>query len=74
AEVQIEGARKIMCAPRESVIGRTEKYVVLVPGKLPRGRTSASLARAFQVPEEEISRILPPGDMGIKETHGVDIG
>lgn len=73
AEMLIEGTRKIMCAPRESVAGRTDKYVVLVPGKLPRGRTSASLARAFQVPEEEISRILPPGDMGIKEAHGVNI-
>jgi hypothetical protein len=62
-----------MCAPKESIIGRSEKYVVLVPGKLARGRTSASLARAFQVPEEEISRIMPPGDMEIKETHGVNL-
>ncbi|MDD1771367.1 MAG: NFACT family protein [Methanomassiliicoccales archaeon] len=73
AEVQIDGTRKIMCAPKESIFGRTEKYVVLGPGSAPRGRTSAALARAFQVPEEEISRILPPGDMTIRETHGVNL-
>ncbi|MCX6650112.1 MAG: ribosome rescue protein RqcH [Methanomassiliicoccales archaeon] len=73
AEVQVEGSRKITCAPRESVAGRTEKFVVLIPGKEPRGKTSARLARAFQVPEEEISRILPPGDMTIKETQAVNL-
>jgi plasmid maintenance system antidote protein VapI len=47
--------------------------VVLVPGKEPRGKTSARLARAFQVPEEEISRIMPPGDMSIKEIQGLNL-
>ncbi len=73
AEVQVEGSRKIACAPWESLQGRTERYAVIVPGKTPRGKASASLARAFQVPEEEISRILPPGDMEISELHGMEM-
>ncbi|MCG7840631.1 MAG: NFACT family protein, partial [Methanomassiliicoccales archaeon] len=73
AELEVEGARKVMCAPRESVADRSVKYVIITPGKTPRGKMSAALARAFQVPEEEISRILPPGDMAIKEAHGVSI-
>jgi hypothetical protein len=73
AEITVEGSRKITCAPRESVAGKTERYVVLVPGKEPRGKTSARLARAFQVPEEEISRIMPPGDMAIKEIQGLNL-
>jgi len=71
AEVQIEGSRKITCAPRDSLKASPERYAVIVPGKMPRGKTSASLARSFQVPEEEISKILPPGDMEIKERHGL---
>lgn len=71
AEVQFEGARKIACAPRESVA--SERKVVIVPGKMPRGKASASMARAFGVPEEEISRILPPGDLEIRETSGINL-
>ncbi|HUT26801.1 MAG TPA: ribosome rescue protein RqcH [Methanomassiliicoccales archaeon] len=73
AELEVEGARKVMCAPRESVGDRSVKYVIIIPGKTPRGKISSALARAFQVPEEEISRILPPGDVAIKEAHGVII-
>ncbi len=71
AEVLVEGSRKITCAPRESV--SSEKMVVIIPGKMPRGRTSAMLAKAFGVPEEEISRIIPPGDLEIKETVGMNL-
>lgn len=71
AEVQFEGARKVACAPRESV--SSEKKVVIIPGKTPRGKASSALARAFGVPEEEISRILPPGDMDFKETVGINL-
>jgi predicted ribosome quality control (RQC) complex YloA/Tae2 family protein len=71
AEIQYEGARKIACAPRESV--PSEKRAVIIPGKMPRGKASSALAKAFGVPEEEISRILPPGDLDIKETVGLNL-
>lgn len=71
AEVQVEGSRKIACAPRESVV--SERKAVIIPGKTPRGKASSSLARAFGVPEEEISRILPPGDLEIRETVGINL-
>ncbi|MHC1680961.1 MAG: ribosome rescue protein RqcH [Methanomassiliicoccales archaeon] len=71
AEVLVEGARKITCAPRESI--SSEKMVVIIPGKKPRGKTAAMLAKAFGVPEEEISRIIPPGDLEIKETVGMNL-
>ena len=71
AEVLVDNSRKITCAPRESV--SSEKMVVIIPGKMPRGKTSAMLAKAFGVPEEEISRIIPPGDLEIKETVGMNL-
>jgi len=72
-EVDYQGERKIMCGPRSSVEVISKKFVVLSPGKTNRNKISALLAKAFSVPEEEVSRILPPGDVEIKETKGVNI-
>jgi hypothetical protein len=70
-EVQHLGERKIMCGPRSSIEPVSTKFVVLVPGRTDRNKMSALLSRAFNVPEEEISRILPPGDVEAKEFMGV---
>ena len=61
-----------MCAPPSAVRGRSSKYVIIRPGKTDRSKASSQLARAFEVPEEEISRILPPGDVEIVERVGMD--
>lgn len=71
-EIEYEGARKVMCAPPSAVRGRSSKYVIIRPGKTDRSKASSQLARAFEVPEEEISRILPPGDVEIVERVGMD--
>jgi predicted ribosome quality control (RQC) complex YloA/Tae2 family protein len=71
-EITYEGARKIMCGPRSSVEKLSTKYVIIIPGKNEGGKASAVLSRTFSVPEEEIARILPPGDALIKEKHGLE--
>lgn len=63
-EISYEGARKIMCGPPE-LFEHCERYMILNPGRGKSGRKSGELAKDFQVPEEEISRILPPGDVEI---------
>lgn len=52
-----------MCGPVEC-FGSSERYMVIRPGKK-TGRMSNEMAKRFDVPEEEISRILPPGDFEI---------
>ncbi len=49
-----------MCGPVEC-FARSKKYIVIKPGKR-AGHISNEIARRFDVPEEEVSRILPPGD------------
>ena len=71
-EVEYEGARKIMCGPRSSIVGRSSKYVIIRPAKAVRSKASAQLSRAFEVPEEEIARILPPGEVEIVERVGME--
>ncbi len=66
-EIYYQGARKVMCAPPECFPG-CDRYVTIVPGRGKSGRRSNEMAKLFNVPEEEISRILPPGDVEIVET------
>jgi hypothetical protein len=72
-EIEHEGTRKIMCGPEEAVRARSQRFIVIVPGELARGKLSAQLAKVFEVPEEEISRILPPGDVEVVERFGLEM-
>jgi Predicted RNA-binding protein homologous to eukaryotic snRNP len=65
-EIQYMGTRKIMCGPVE-LFEKCERYFILNPGRGKSGRKAGELAKEFQVPEEEISRILPPGDVEIMQ-------
>ena len=64
-EVSYQGERKIMCAPTPVIEAASEKYLILKPSKDKNGRMTGDIAKLFDVPEEEISRILPPGSMEI---------
>jgi len=63
-EVYYQGARKVMCGPEDCFEG-CERMFLIAPGRGKSGRKSSEMAKRFQVPEEEISRILPPGDVEI---------
>ena len=67
-EITYEGSRKIMCAPTEVIEKCSEKYYVIKPSKEKNGRINGDIAKAMEVPEEEISRILPPGSIEIVRT------
>jgi predicted ribosome quality control (RQC) complex YloA/Tae2 family protein len=71
-EISYEGARKIMCGPLGAVQAISTKYVVIEPGKKVKTKASAVLAKMFDVPEEEIARILPPGEVEIARTEGIE--
>ena len=64
-EIMYENNRKVMCAPLVSMKKHSQKYFVIRPGRGKAGKTAALMAKELQVPEEEVSRILPPGDSEI---------
>ena len=66
-EVTYEGSRKIMCGPVSAVSKISKKYVTIVPTKAKGNKKNAELAKLFSVPEEEISRITPPGEIDATE-------
>ncbi len=69
-EVDHEGSRKVMCAPTSLIKKRAKRFVVIRPSKEKRGRQVSNLAKEFSVPEEELARILPPGNFDIVERKG----
>lgn len=71
-EIIHEGERKIMCAPLSAMQAHSSKYVVIQPARGTRSKTASLLSKQFEVPEEEISRILPPGDAEVVRTEGMD--
>ncbi|MCQ2056467.1 MAG: NFACT family protein [archaeon] len=64
-EIKFEGTRKVMCGPLQSVRRLSDKYFVIHPRKDRTEKTASLIASEFQVPEEEVSRILPPGNSEI---------
>ncbi|MBP5394606.1 MAG: fibronectin-binding domain-containing protein, partial [Candidatus Methanomethylophilaceae archaeon] len=66
-EIIYQKERKVMCGPVDAVKSQSAKYFIIVPGRGKAGKTSAAMAKDFNVPEEEVSRILPPGDCEIKQ-------
>ncbi len=66
-EIFYQKERKVMCGPVDAVKAQSEKYFVIVPGRGKAGKTAALMAKELNVPEEEVSRILPPGDCEIKQ-------
>jgi len=73
-EVEVEGVRKVMGGTVGAVAARSTTYVVLRPGEMDRDRLVARLAKAFEVPEEEVSRVLPSGGFAILKVHGLELG
>ena len=59
-EIEYQGTRKVMCGPA-SCFKDCERYFVIRPGKN-KNHISGEMAKKFNVPEEEISRIMPPGE------------
>ncbi|MEE3400944.1 MAG: NFACT RNA binding domain-containing protein, partial [Methanomethylophilus sp.] len=62
-EVFYQGERKVMCAPTPVMEKSSEKYFVIRPSKTKDHRMAGEIAKALEVPEEEVSRILPPGSI-----------
>lgn len=70
-EIEHQGSRKVVCGPRSAISAISQKYVVISPGEQGRSKLSSSLAKELGVPEEEVSRILPPGNVEVKERVGL---
>jgi len=72
-EVLVEDHRKVMGGPVSAVLARATRYVLVRPGEMPRARLLQALARSFEVPADEVDRVLPPGRFAVLRSQGVDV-
>ena len=71
--VEINGLKRIMGGPQESIKERTDKYVVLKPGVMKKSAVSRKLSNIFHTSVLDIERVLPPGELAIIKTAGFEI-
>lgn len=64
-KVLIQGAEKIMCGPESALAALTSEYYIIEPGDEKSTVFSRKLSDKYNVPIEEIDRILPPGDIRV---------
>jgi len=72
--VEHERERKIMGGPESAVKSLSDKYVILRPGEVDKDRLAKMLSDHFEVPIEEVQAVMPPGDVDVVETVGIDLG
>ncbi len=72
-EIDIEGEKKIMAGPIDSIKLRTKSYIILEPGGIKKIEIARKIAKAFDVNIDIVDRVLPPGGVTVIETVGVDL-
>jgi hypothetical protein len=71
--ILVGDTEKLMGGPVESVAARAEKYVVLGPGVTKKSVIAQKLAKVFHVSTDTIEKVLPPGNMTVVKTVGVNL-
>ncbi len=64
-EILFEGERKIMCGPISAIKAHASDFYEIIPGDLNSNTFAKKVSDHYNVPIEEISRILPPGDVQV---------
>ncbi|MCK5547962.1 MAG: DUF814 domain-containing protein, partial [Thermoplasmata archaeon] len=70
-EVEHEGQRLLMCAPPSSLEKKAKRFVVFTPGDSKRNTFVKELAAEFRVSVDDVSQLLPPGDVEVVGRHGL---
>ena len=66
-EVEIDGVKKLMCAPESTIKSRTDKFSIITPGDKSKVNVSKELARIFNRKMDAIVPILPGDNIDINE-------
>ncbi len=71
--VEVEHVPKVMGGPVAAVKHHAEQFVVVQPGTTPRETVAKQLARQFESGIEALQAVLPPGDLRVVQSKGVNI-
>jgi len=71
--ITIDDTEKLMGGPVDAVAACTEHYVILAPGVTKKTVIAHQLAKVFHASTDAVEKVLPPGNMTIIKTVGVNI-
>jgi predicted ribosome quality control (RQC) complex YloA/Tae2 family protein len=69
--IAYEGTQKIMCAPVSAIENQCSSYVIFEPGDMKKSDFVKKICKAFDTESEEVSKILPPGNVKIIKVVGL---
>jgi predicted ribosome quality control (RQC) complex YloA/Tae2 family protein len=72
-KIEYEGNEILMCGPIPAVKERATQYVVFIPGKRKKTDIAKKLSSIFNYSVDEIMKILPPGDLDLLESVGLEL-
>jgi predicted ribosome quality control (RQC) complex YloA/Tae2 family protein len=72
-KIDLQGYKKIMAGPINSIIKISEKYVIITPGQNKKIDIARVLSKALGVNVDEVDRVLPPGGINIVKTVGFEL-
>ena len=72
-EIYLDNIKKFMGGPIETLKSHSKKYVLLKPGNINKNIASEIIAKGFVTSSENIMKILPPGNINIIDTFGLNL-
>ena len=72
-EIYIDNIKKIMGGPIQSVKNYTNKFVLLKPGNMKKNIAAEKISKGFETSIDIIMKILPPGNVSIIESFGLNL-
>jgi predicted ribosome quality control (RQC) complex YloA/Tae2 family protein len=72
--IQFEDTEKVMCAPEGALVAQSQSYIVFGPGEMKKSDFVKRVCGVFDLEQEEVAGILPPGNIKVLRTIGIPEG
>ena len=69
--IDYEGTEKIMCGPVSAIENQCSQYMIFEPGDMKKSDFVKKLCKIFDLEQEEVAGILPPGNVKVVKTVGL---
>jgi len=71
-EINLNNIKKIMGGPIDNIKNQSKKYVIIKPGNIKKNIIAGILAEKFKISTDVIMKILPPGNITIVDSFGLN--
>ena len=72
-KISIDNIEKITCGPVDSIASQSKIYIIIEPGGIKKSTFANKLSKIFNTSVDTILKILPPGNIRIAKTVGIEL-